>query len=77
MSPLDTLTEILNKRGLEVTPDEAEQIAVRNAGSVEAYLEILARNEKDLAEVIEPPPGPVSEKWSAPLAYDIVPPEGG
>ncbi|MEN9315026.1 MAG: hypothetical protein RIS35_1419, partial [Pseudomonadota bacterium] len=26
---------------------------------------------KDLAELIEPAPGPVSTKWSDPVAYDI------
>lgn len=76
MTPLEILTDKLNAKGLEVTPEEAEGIATRSAGSVEAYLEMLAANEKDLAELIEPAPGPVSEKFSAPLAYDIKPPPG-
>lgn len=32
---------------------------------------LLAGHEKDLAELIEPAPGPVSTKWSDPVAYDI------
>lgn len=71
MSPIETLTEKLNAKGLEVTPAEAEAIAVRCAGSVDGYLAMLAGHEKDLAELIEPAPGPVSTKWSDPVAYDI------
>lgn len=77
MTPLEKLTQILNDRGLGVTPDEAEAMAVRLAGSVEGYLETLAQNDKDLETVIEPPPGPVSEKFSDPLAYTVIPPAGG
>ena len=44
---------------------------MRSAGSVGGYLEMLAGHEKDLAELIEPAPGPVSTKWSDPVAYDI------
>ena len=69
MTPIEILTEKLNTKGLEVT--EAEAIAVRSAGSVDAYLTMLAAHEKDLAELIEPAPGPVSTKWSDPVAYDI------
>ena len=71
MSPLETLVVKLKASGLEVTPAEAEAIAVRCAGSVDAYLTMLAGHEKDLAELIEPAPGPVSTKWSDPVAYDI------
>lgn len=71
MSPLEILTAKLNAKGLEVTEAEAEAIAVRSAGSVEGYLTMLAGHEKDLAELIEPAPGPVSTKWSDPVAYDI------
>jgi hypothetical protein len=76
MTPLEILTAKLNAKGLDVTPAEAEGIARRSTGSVETYLEQLAANEKDLEELIEPAPGPVSDKWSAPLAYDIKPPAG-
>jgi hypothetical protein len=76
MTPIEKLTAILNARGLDVTPSQAKGIAVRSAGSVEAYLEMLAQNDKDLAKLIEPPPGPVSEKFSAPLAYTVNPPTG-
>lgn len=69
MTPIEILTEKLNTKGLEVT--EAEAIAVRSAGSVDAYLTMLAGHDKDLAELIEPAPGPVSTKWSDPVAYDI------
>lgn len=71
MSPLETLVVKLKARGLEVTPAEAEAIAVRSSGSIEAYLVRLEQNERDLAELIEPAPGPVSTKWSDPVAYDI------
>lgn len=73
MKPIEQLIAKLEARGLEVTASEAEVIAVRSAGSVEDYLERLAANEKDLAGLIEPPPGPVSEKFSDPVAYDIKP----
>ena len=76
MTPIEILTEKLNAKGLEVTEAEAEAIAVRCPGPIEGYLEILAQNEKDLAELIEPEPGPVSTKWSDPVAYDIKPPAG-
>jgi len=69
MSPLEILTEKLNAKGLEVTGAEAEAIAVRSAGSVDAYLTMLAGHEKDLAELIEPPPGPVP-----PLLEPVRPP---
>ena len=71
MSPLETLVVKLNAKGLDVTPAEAEAIAVRSAGSVDGYLTMLAGHEKDLAELIEPTPSPVSTKWSDPVAYDI------
>jgi hypothetical protein len=71
MSPLETLVVKLKASGLEVTPAEAEAIAVHCSGSVDAYLTMLAGHEKDLAELIEPAPGPVSTKWSDPVAYDI------
>jgi len=71
MSPLEILTVKLNAKGLEVTPADAEAIAVRSAGSVGGYLVFLAACDKDLAELIEPAPGPVSTKWSDPVAYDI------
>lgn len=77
MTPLETLTAKLNAKGLDVTPLEAEAIAQRTTGSVETYLEMLAANEKDLEDLIEPPPGPVSDKFSEPLAYDVKPPAGG
>jgi hypothetical protein len=71
MSPLETLVVKLKASGLEVTPAEAEAIAVHCSGSVEDYLVFLAACDKDLAELIEPAPGPVSTKWSDPVAYDI------
>ena len=71
MSPIEILTAKLNAKGLDVTPAEPEAIAVHCSGSVEDYLVFLAACDKDLAELIEPAPGPVSTKWSDPVAYDI------
>jgi len=71
MSPLEILTAKLNAKGLDVTAAERTAMASASAGSVDAYLTMLAGHEKDLAELIEPAPGPVSTKWSDPVAYDI------
>lgn len=73
-SLLEKLTQRLRARGLEVSPAEAEKIALHNAGSVREYLELLDENDRALERIIEPRPGPVSGKFSDPLAYTVHPP---
>jgi hypothetical protein len=76
MTPLEFIKADLEASGLEVTEAEAEAIAIRSSGSIDAYADFIRSTKKDLAELIEPAPGPVSTKWSDPVAYDIKPAAG-
>ena len=70
MTEIETLLAKLADRGLDVTADQAEAMAIRLAGSVTAYLAELAQND-EAAEAYTPAAGEASEKFSAPLAYDL------
>lgn len=70
-TPLARLVAVLAARSITVTPEQAEAMAVRLAGGVDAYLDQLAANDKAAAEYIPAAPGEVSEKFTAPLAYTL------
>lgn len=83
MSPIDTLLQKLAARGITVTAEQAEAMAIRLAGSVEAYLGQLAENDRAAAEY-EPLDGPVPDKFSEPVSYELedpaasgLPPQSG
>ena len=74
MTPIQEVIADLEASGFtDMTPERAERIAVQAKGSVEAYVDFIRQCKSELENVIEPAPGPVSSKWSDPLAYDIVP----
>lgn len=75
MTDTDTLLAKLRDRGLDVTAEQAEAMAIRLAGSVQAYLAELERNDDDAASYRPLPPGEDSGapegKFSEPVAYTV------
>lgn len=63
---LDQLVAMLAQSGTVATREQAERLAVRVAGSVDAYLEDLKRTRAELAgyQPLEPGPDGVPEKFS-------------
>jgi len=77
MDPLEQLVEQLRNRGFIVTPEQAEAMAIRLAGSVEAYLEDMKQAAQEAADYV-PLEGEASDKFSEPLGYDLeAPAESG
>lgn len=72
---LDKLMAMLTEDGFTVTREQAERMAVRVAGSVDAYIADLERTRAQLKDY-KPLDGEPSDKFSAPLAYDVEPPTG-
>ncbi len=73
---IDKLIAMLAESGTVATRKQAKRLAVRVAGSVDAYIADLERTRAELQDyqtLPEPPEG-VSGKFSEPLAYEIEPP---
>lgn len=78
-TPLEEVARRLREdSGLEVTLQEAEDIAVRARGSVEAYLEWQKKTSADLENVIESDDSRLDpsheDKFTDELVYDVEPP---
>lgn len=70
MSAIAKLVELMRLNGLDVTPDQARQIAIRISGSVEAYLsESLAA--QTLADNFQPNTGACSDKFTEDLSFTL------
>jgi hypothetical protein len=75
-TPLEEVARRLRQdSGLEVTLQEAEDIAVRSKGSVEAYLEWQKKTSAELDQVIESDDSQLDpsheDKFTDELVYDI------
>jgi hypothetical protein len=66
---LDKLVAMLAQSGTVATREQAERLAVRVAGSVDAYISDLERTRAELSdyEPLEPGPEGVPEKFSQPI----------
>lgn len=72
---LDKLVAMLAESGTVATREQAERMAVRVAGSVDAYIQ-RSEQFRDRVESYQPQPQPaggVSPKFSDPIAYRIAP----
>ena len=72
---LDKLVAMLAESGTVATREQAERMAVRVAGSVDAYIQ-RSEQFRDRVSSYQAPPQPeagVSKKFSDPVAYRIVP----
>lgn len=72
---LDKMVAMLAESGTVATREQAERMAVRVAGSVEAYIE-RSEQFRDRVAGYQPQPQPaggVSPKFSNPIAYRIAP----
>lgn len=74
MTAIEQLQAALQARHITVTDEQAEAMAVRIAGSVDAYLAQLAAND-EAAESYTPLSGEAPAKFAEPLAYDLEAPE--
>lgn len=70
MNTLDTLVAKLKARGTDVTPEQAEAMAVRLEGSVDAYLARLAANDAAVDDY-RPLAGEPSDKFSQDMGYEL------
>ena len=73
---LDKLVAMLAESGTVATREQAERLAIRVSGSVEAYL-LRSEQFRSWAKNYRAPTQPeggVSPKFSDPLAYDVIPP---
>lgn len=68
MTQIERLVAVLADRSIEVTPEQAEAMAVRLAGSVDAYLATLEANEQ-AAKSYRPLEGEAADKFSEPVDY--------
>lgn len=66
---IDKLVAMMAETGNIVTREVAEQVAIRVAGSVDAYIAEIEQTRIDLAqyEPLPAPPGGVSDKFSQTL----------
>lgn len=71
MTELEELTNTLRARGFDVTPEQAESMALRIAGTVPAYLAQLRENERDAASYRAPTGPAPSSKFSDPLSWSL------
>jgi hypothetical protein len=73
MDELDLLLEKLQARGLTLSRDQAQAMAVRLAGSVTAYLAELQANDRAATDYQAPttPADQVPEKFKDDLAYTV------
>lgn len=74
---IDKLVAMLAESGTIATREQAERLAIRVSGSVDAHIAELERTRaeiRDYEPLPEPPEG-VSGKFSDPLAYEIEPPQ--
>lgn len=69
MTDIEMLVAILKADGLDVSPAEAETIALNNADSVSAYIELY--NSLKVPDV-EADPATVSEKFKSPSAMEVL-----
>jgi hypothetical protein len=72
---LDKLVAMLAESGTVATREQAERLAVRVAGSVDAYIQRSEQFRDRVAgyQAQPQPAGGVSKKFSDPVAYRIVP----
>lgn len=70
MDKLDQLVAKLAARGIDVTPDQAEAMALRLEGSVEAYLAAMDEHSRAVADY-RPLDGEASDKFSQNMGYDL------
>lgn len=77
MDATDKLVDKLKARGLDVDRVQAEAMAVRLSGSVDAYLAELARNDEAAANYkpLDVPADQVPEKFKDGLSYSIEKPD--
>lgn len=66
---IDKLVAMLAETGTTATREQAERLAVRVSGSVDAYIAELERTRADLQDYkpLDPPPEGVSDKFSQPI----------
>lgn len=72
MTLLEQLVAELAKHGTIATQEQAERLAIRVSGSVEAYLADMRKPTEPDQEPLEGGDG----KFMEPVAYDILPPGG-
>lgn len=73
MTLLEQLVAALAVHGTIATQEQAERLAIRVSGSVEAYLADITKPTVDTpSEIIEGG----TDKFMEPVAYDILPPGG-
>jgi hypothetical protein len=72
---LDKLVAMLAESGTEATREQAERLAIRVAGSVDAYITDLETTRAGLKgyRPLEPGADGVPEKFSDPVAYSVEP----
>lgn len=72
---LDKLVAMLADNGTVATREQAERMATRVAGSVDAYIQRSEQFQNRIAayQPLPEPEGGVSKKFSDPVAYRIVP----
>lgn len=70
---LDKLVAMLAESGTDATREQAERLAQRVSGSVEAHIAMIERRRAELADY-KPLKGEASDKFSAPLSYEVEPP---
>lgn len=72
---LDKLVAMLAENGTVATREQAERMAVRVAGSVDAYIRRSEQFRDRVAgyQPLPQPAGAVSPKFSDPIAYRIAP----
>lgn len=71
---LDKLVAVLAESGTVATREQAERLAIRVSGSVDAYFEWL-EHFRSMAKNYRAPPQPeggVSNKFSDPIAYRVI-----
>lgn len=70
---IDRLVEMLAESGTKATREQAERMAIRIAGSVDAYIAEKERWRAELKDYkpLDPPPGGIPSKFSDPLSYTI------
>ena len=78
MTLLEQLVVRLKGRGVDVTPEQAEAMAIRISGSVAAHMATMDATDRHSADYrpLDIPEADVSDKFKEPLAVVVKPAKG-